>query len=457
MASTKPRTLGAKRGANAGPASPSLTLPAATAGERARVCLRIRPALTEEEGQDNTALQCDRTNKLVWALGDTEQGEPEAAPRQYAFDEVLEQHVGQAEVFDIVAMQPVQSALSGSVGCVLCFGASGAGKDFSLRCERPGQEGLLLRALALIFSGNAALVAPSPRGTRPEDPAQSDQTVQLAYLLLTPDQTVHDLLAEATLEGPWQPTLERVELLGHQAFAESAQWTNCNSSADVMRALTKADSARTDAQPREGSHSLIMLKLPSKGVMVFGSLASIDAMRGAPGEEGSHEALATSIESCGKCLEALSRSKKAAPPVGESTLTTLLAPALGGAGASREGVTTLLLCVHPSKRKLALTQQALAFGQLSIAAVTRTKASSSVDYHALAAQLMAQRDAKQEALHELEGKVLRQLRPQLEEVMRQEVEIKQLSSALLQTQWEARTFGAKEAQVCAIRAQLLSC
>ena len=455
--SARPRTLGAKRGANAGAASPAKdvmpTGPAATAGERARVCLRIRPALTEEEGQDNTALQCDRTNKLVWALGESEEGEAETAPRQYAFDEVLEQHVGQAEVFDIVAMQPVQSALSGSVGCVLCFGASGAGKDFSLRCERPGQEGLLLRALALIFSGNAALVAPSPRGTpqRQEDGSltsgNGDTSVQLAYLLLTPDQTVHDLLSEATLEGPWQPTLERVELLGHKAFAESAQWNTCNSSADVMRQLTKADSARSEAQPREGSHSLIMLKLPSGGIMVFGSLASIDAMRGAPGEEGAHEALATSIEACGKCLEALSRSKKAAPPVGESTLTTLLAPALGGAGASREGVTTLLLCVHPSKRKLALTQQALAFGQLSIAAVTRTKASSAVDYHALAAQLMAQRDAKQEALHELEGKVLRQLRPQLEEVMRQEVEIKQLSTALLQTQWEARTFAAKEQQL----------
>jgi hypothetical protein len=33
--------------------------------------------------------------------------------------------------------------------------------------------------------------------------------------------------------------------------------------------------------------------------------------------------------------------------------------------------------------------------------VTRTKASAAVDYHALAAQLMAQRDAKQEALHEV--------------------------------------------------------
>ena len=134
-------------------------MPSATVGERARVCLRIRPALTEEEGQDNTALQCDRVNKLVWALGDTEEGEPETAPRQYAFDEVLEQHVGQAEVFDIVAMQPVQAALSGSVGCVLCFGASGAGKDFSLRCERPGQEAMLPRALDLIFAGGSQQAA----------------------------------------------------------------------------------------------------------------------------------------------------------------------------------------------------------------------------------------------------------------------------------------------------------
>ena len=53
----------------------------ATAGERAHVCLRIRPALPEEEGQDNTALQCDRTNKLVWALGDTEQGGAGACQR----------------------------------------------------------------------------------------------------------------------------------------------------------------------------------------------------------------------------------------------------------------------------------------------------------------------------------------------------------------------------------------
>mmetsp|Transcript_18359 Transcript_18359/g.49678 ORF Transcript_18359/g.49678 Transcript_18359/m.49678 type:complete len:229 (-) Transcript_18359:610-1296(-) len=60
---------------------------------------------------------------------------------------------------------------------------------------------------------------------------------------------------------------------------------------------------------------------------------------------------------------------------------------------------------------------------------------------------MAQRDAKQEALHELELKVLKVLRPQLDDVMTSEQQIKALSIALAQTQWEARTFLSKEAQI----------
>ena len=461
-------------------ASPGAGGGAATQGERANAILRIRPALTEEEGQDNQALQCDRGNRLVWTLGEQDEAEMgDLVPRQYAFDEVLEMHVGQAEVFDIVGMQPVQAAINGNVGCVLCFGASGSGKDFSLRCERPGQEGILLRALALIFQGSASLVTPSPRVTsllaasmlREDDYKAQKSTgadVHVAYLLLTPDQTVHDLIGCTELDIH-PGALDDVEQSGHAAICQNAKWTKATTKEEVMRILSKADSARTEALPREGSHSLILLRVDA-GVVIFGSLASIDAMRGAPGEEAANEPLANSIEAAGKCLEALalcmqvlttapvafptgkclealSRSKKATPPVHESTLTTILAPALGGPGASPEGVTTILVCVHPSKRKLALTQQALAFGQLAIAAVTRTKASASVDYQALASQLMAQRDAKQEALHELEGKVLRQLRPQLEEVMRQEVEIKQLAQALAQTQWEARTFSSKESQL----------
>ena len=96
--------IGAKRGANApsarakspttGPGSPQVV------GERARVVLRIRPVLTGSEAADAMALQCDRPNKLVWALGNAETGQEDATPKQFAFDDVLEQHVGQPEVFD---------------------------------------------------------------------------------------------------------------------------------------------------------------------------------------------------------------------------------------------------------------------------------------------------------------------------------------------------------------------
>lgn len=129
-------------------------------------------------------------------------------------------------------------------------------------------------------------------------------------------------------------------------------------------------------------------------------------------------------------------------PLGALARAAAAAPSRPSAG----NITMLLLCVHPSKSHIGLTQQALTFGQLSIASVTRVKAAS-VDYLALSAQLMGQRDQKQEELHELEGRVLRVLRPQLEEVMKQEVGIKQLSTSLLQTQWEAKTFASKEAQL----------
>ena len=62
-----------------------------------------------------------------------------------------------------------------------------------------------------------------------------------------------------------------------------------------------------------GSHTLILLKV-GDGLLIFGALASIDAMRGAPGQEMSSEALAMSVEAAGKCLEALSRSKKVRNP-----------------------------------------------------------------------------------------------------------------------------------------------
>ena len=83
-----------------GPPSPPPLMEEAV-GERARIVLRVRPPLTEEEAgdSDSAALQLDAAQGLAWAFGDTS-GASEVAPRQFAFDELLEAHAGQADVYE---------------------------------------------------------------------------------------------------------------------------------------------------------------------------------------------------------------------------------------------------------------------------------------------------------------------------------------------------------------------
>ena len=121
----KPRRGPAAR-SPAGPSSPAATQPAPGYG-RVLTCLRVRPALTDEEGGvDSVALQCDQSTAKVWALGS--HGGEEEAPRQFAFDQLLEQHQTQADLYEAVGAPAVNTAMAGGVGCVLCYGAQGAGQ-----------------------------------------------------------------------------------------------------------------------------------------------------------------------------------------------------------------------------------------------------------------------------------------------------------------------------------------
>ena len=152
----KPRRLGPKRAVAA----------AASNSQRARVCLRIRPALSEEEGGlQNMGLHCDREQQLAWAMDDSEsQGQNE--PRQFMFDHLLEQHSSQVELYDHIGAPAVEAARGGGTGCLICFGAGGAGKEYSMRCERPGQEGLFPRTLSALLPGSASAGAATPRPRR---------------------------------------------------------------------------------------------------------------------------------------------------------------------------------------------------------------------------------------------------------------------------------------------------
>ena len=50
------------------------------------------------------------------------------APRQIAFDQLLELHESQADLYEAVGAPAVNTAMAGGVGCVLCYGAQGAGQ-----------------------------------------------------------------------------------------------------------------------------------------------------------------------------------------------------------------------------------------------------------------------------------------------------------------------------------------
>ena len=135
---------------------------------------------------------------------------------------------------------------------------------------------------------------------------------------------------------------------------------------------------------------------------------------------------------------------ESAPPVMDCALTATLAQALG---AVPNAFTTLLLTAHPHRQKLPLTTHAMTFGQLGVSSVARARLGAGIDYASLAAQLMAQRDSKQEALYSMEKRVLAELRPELEGVMRVEGDIRALMARLHSMQWEASMYADKEAQL----------
>ena len=105
------------------------------------------------------------------------------------------------------------------------------------------------------------------------------------------------------------------------------------------------------------------------------------------------------------------RRRERAARDGLRALTATLAQALG---AVPSAFTTLLLTAHPHRQKLPLTTHAMTFGQLGVSSVARARLGAGIDYASLAAQLMAQRDSKQEALYSMEKRVLAELRPELE-------------------------------------------
>ena len=325
------------------------------------------------------------------------------------------------------------TALAGGVGAVFCLAR--AAWEAGHAAERRRGRRLLERALAQIRRrerqravaprADAVAVGRGGGGGRRRRP-RGGGGGRAAYLTITRDQTVRDLSTAACSRRGRGPAPPRGRAAERAATL-----------LDVKRVLKLGDANRPAeaSEPQAGCHTILALKLGERGLLIFASLAASDMVGPPASAEGGGEGelfsrrspLAASFSALGRCLEAMASDGESAPPVMDCTLTATLAQALG---AVPNAFTTLLLTAHPHRQKLPLTTHAMTFGQLGVSSVARARLGAGIDYASLAAQLMAQRDSKQEALYSMEKRVLAELRPELEGVMRVEGDIRALMARL---------------------------
>ncbi|EFJ38461.1 hypothetical protein SELMODRAFT_402396 [Selaginella moellendorffii] len=270
--------------------------------------------------------------------------------RHFVFDAVFHENTGQQEVYDTSTADLVEAVLQGKNASVFCYGATGAGKTYTM-LGTVSQPGVMVLALKDLFS---------KLKDRSKD---GDYLVSLSYLEVY-NETVVDLLS------PGRPLIIREDNKGittaglthYQAF----------SAEEVMLLLQRGNQHRTTEPTRinetsSRSHAILQVtaeykvRMETSTITRIGKLSLIDLA-------GSERALATdqrslrSIEGANinKSLLALSRCIKALVegdkhvPFRNSKLTQLLKDSLGGACQ-----TAMIANITPSHVSFGETQNTL--------------------------------------------------------------------------------------------------
>ena len=381
--------------------------------DRVHVVVRIRPPVRKDEkfGEGSESLQYDKEKNMLFLLAKDEDGK--ANPKQFVFDRVLWKDSTQNDAWEAAGISVVKSVMQGYTGCVMCYGQTGAGKTFTLANEKPGQEGIMIQAFNCIFQTMA-------------DERELKYEVALAYQQIYLDGISDLLQPSAPVELREDPK--------DGVYVSNARWATVTTTQQAITELQRGNNNRATACTKMNadssrSHGVLMLKIKCTGGVrtLNGQLYLVDlagservkksGVEGAAFDEA--KAINQSLTTLGRCIEVLASNKKEKPPFRESKLTRLLSNAIGGAAK-----TTLVVCVAPLMTDAFETINSLDFGQQAMNVVVRAKVNASTDYGSLTASLLAQRDKKQKPIRELEGKVLREIRSQLDEVVSLEVTCK---------------------------------
>ena len=397
------------------------TAAASGGDDRVHVVVRIRPPVRKDEkfGEGSEALQYDAEKNLLFLLAKEDDKEKSVDPKQYVFDKVLWKDSQQVDAWEHAGLPMVNAVLEGYTSCVMCYGQTGAGKSFTLANESQGQEGIMIAAFHHIFNKAA-----ESRDLKYE--------VSISYQQIYLD-TITDLL------NPSSP-VEIREDPKSGVYVAGAKWETVDTAQAAMKTLQKGNSNRATACTKMNSassrsHAALIVRVTCtggtrtlNGMLYLVDLAGSERVKKS-GVEGAAfdeaKAINQSLTTLGRCIEVLASNKKEKPPFRESKLTRLLSNAIGG-GAK----TTLVICCAPTMTDQFETVGSLDFGQQAMNVVVRAKVNASTDYASLTASLLAQRDKKNKAIHELELKVLKELAPAIDAVVTLEQECKGASMEL---------------------------
>eukprot|EP00742_Colponemidia_sp_Colp-10_P005079 GILJ01005425.1.p1 GENE.GILJ01005425.1~~GILJ01005425.1.p1 ORF type:complete len:1097 (-),score=197.52 GILJ01005425.1:131-3421(-) len=440
--------------------------------ERVTVHCRIRPTFTNEvDGDFGEALESyDAATATVTLRKEFER-------KQFRFDSVFPPRTSQEDVFNQVAKPVLDGVLNGFNGTIFAYGQTGTGKTHTMiGSDFTGPErGIIPRAVEALFD-------------RFQQDAEHVYTVYLSFVQIYMEM-LQDLL---------QPSNENLRI--REDPVEGVFVSGCSSFiitsvADCLRYIQQGDSNRVSAFTKMNAHSsrshaVLLLRVEkrkrlynndaapasngSEGTMLNSTLFLVDLAgservkkTGAHGLRlGEAKAINLSLSALGNCIHALSELKarserpsaQSSPspmerstaggtaahiPFRDSKLTRLLQDSLGGTAK-----TALVITVCGAGSYAGETLSSLQFGQRAMKVQNTIRRHNKVDYQALALQLQADLDSKDDQMHQLQLTAHRQAEAM--EAMKQELESLREERLKLQTEntWLADQHRASSEKMC---------
>ncbi|XP_040383675.1 kinesin-like protein KIN-8A [Oryza brachyantha] len=324
------------------------------AGSRILVFVRLRPMSRKEKEAGSRSCVKIVNKKDVYLTEFASETDylrlKRVRGRHFCFDSSFPDTTTQAEVYSTTTSDLVEGVLQGRNGTVFCYGATGAGKTYTMlgTMESPG---VMVLAIKDLFTKVRQ---------RSHDGSHS---IQLSYLEVY-NETVRDLLS------PGRPLLLREDKQG--TVAAGLTHYRAYSTDEVMKLLQQGNQNRTTEPTRVNetssrSHAILQVVVEYRSmdggsiVTRVGKLSLIDLA-------GSERALATdqrtqrsieganinrSLLALSSCINALVEGKKHIP-YRNSKLTQLLKDSLGGSCN-----TVMIANISPSNLSFGETQNTL--------------------------------------------------------------------------------------------------